>query len=74
MTPNEKIDRTYEMVYELKTVMAKHVAYQENHSDILKEHKDKIEVLEAHKNKTVGIGSVLGLIAGTLGAWIIKHF
>ena len=74
ITTEDKIDKIFEMVHAQNLTLAKHIAFQENHNEQLKEHKGKIESLEGYKNKAIGAGAVFGTVMGIIGGWVAKHF
>ncbi|HHT9135876.1 MAG TPA: hypothetical protein ACFYEK_01385 [Candidatus Wunengus sp. YC60] len=73
-TVEAKIDSIHQMVHEQNVILAKHIAYQEMHAEMLKDHKKKIEGLEAHKNKTYGIAAVVSVVLTAIGHFISKIF
>ena len=77
-TLEEKVDKIFELVHAQNIQMAKHIVYQENHTQLLKEHQTKIEGLEGYKNKAIGVGLVGGItfgsVMGMIGGYIAKHF
>ena len=68
---NEKIDKIYEMVFELKTEVAKVIGQQGNHKETLDRHGDKISILDAYRNKTLGVVGIIGIFMGALAGWLI---
>ena len=78
MTDAAKLDKIYDIVFDLKTEVAKSVVHQENHAKSLTLHEAKIIVLEADRNKGVGRRAIttIGISAAISGvvAWIAKHF
>ena len=73
----DKVDKIFEMVHAQNVQFARHIGFQENHTEMLKEHKAKIESLEGYKNKAIGAGvagTTLGAILGTVGGWLAKHW
>ena len=73
-TLEDKVDKIFEMVHAQNIELAKHIAYQESHTEQIKEHKGKIENLEGYKNKAIGAGAVFGTVMGVIGGWVAKHF
>lgn len=54
MTPDQKIDKIYDMCFKMNTEIAKSLVHQENHAQKLIEHETKIGVLNDYKNTSIG--------------------
>lgn len=74
MDMNQKIDKIYDMVHDQNVKLATHIERQEAHAKMLLDHKDKIEELEAHKNKTYGFAAVISIFLTAVGHVIAKLF
>lgn len=78
MTPDQKLDKIYDIVFDMKTEIAKSIVHQENHAKSLTTHEAKIILLEADRNQgkgkravtTIGVSA---LVSGAI-AWVVKHF
>ncbi len=76
MNTDDKINAIFKNVNDIKIEIAKALVHQEAHKELLKTHEGKITTLEAYRNKTIGVASVVGLFFGAIGAGIvslIKH-
>ena len=73
LSREDKIDKTYDMLLKLSTEIAKVVGQQENHKEILKTHEEKITVLDAYRNKTLGVVGIIGIFMGAIAGWVITH-
>lgn len=78
MSPDAKIDKIYDMVFDMKTEIAKSIVHQENHAKALTVHEAKLIVLEEDRNQGKGRRAVatIGISAAISGAiaWLTKHF
>lgn len=83
MTQEQKIDKIFEHVTEIKVTLAETVAYQKGHAEKIKDHADKhkaidgkLQSLTDYKNQMVGKASILSVVFGALGAgvtFLIKY-
>jgi len=78
MDNSAKIDKIYDMVFDMKTEIAKAIVHQENHAKSLTVHEAKLIVLEEDRNQGKGRRAMttIGLSAAISGviAWVAKHF
>lgn len=77
MTPDQKLDAIYNKVNAIEVNLAVAVTYQKVHDEKIKKHEDKIEVLEATRNQSIGKKTLLSLLFGSIGGAIVaavKHF
>ena len=58
-------------IQDVKIEMAKYISRQEGHTSTLKTHSDKIDILDAHRNKSLGIVAIIGVFVGSIATWII---
>lgn len=77
MTSDQKLDAIYNKVNAIEVNLAVAVTYQKVHDEKIKKHEDKIEVLEATRNQSIGKKTLLSLLFGSVGGAIVaavKHF
>lgn len=74
MTQDAKIDKIYDMVFDMKTEIAKSIVHQENHAKSLEEHRKKFILLEDERNQRIGkkllSNGLFGIVCSGLGAFI----
>lgn len=74
MSNEEKLDKIYESVNEIKIQLAKTVVYSESHSNKLADHEAKINILDAHRNTIMGKQTVFSAIFGSIGGSLMHLF
>ncbi len=72
MTTDEKVDKIYKSMNEIKIFMAKSELHTENHAKDIGVLKQKAEGLEADKNKAYGFLAVAGLLWTGFLHWLFK--
>lgn len=71
MTIEEKIEAIHEGVQDIKLELARSIVHQEQHKEFIDKHDNRISILEAHKNKSLGIVATIGLIFGSIVTWLM---
>lgn len=72
MKQEELIEKTHEAVNDIRHNMAKMLVHQEQHRKELDKHEESISKLNAHKDKLLGIVSLMGAVMGALAGWIAR--
>lgn len=77
MTTDQKIDSIYSKINEQGINLARFLVLLEQHRKEIDDHDKKLESLESYRNKAIGAGAIIGVLATSLGAgimYIIKNF
>ncbi len=67
----ETIAKNNSTLQEIRIEFAKTFVKQENQDKKVKEHEDKIYVLDAHRNKSLGLTAIIGAAFGSIISWLI---
>lgn len=77
MSPDQKLDKIYDIVFDMKTEIAKSIVHQENHAKEILLHSQEISNLKDYKNKDIGKNTVISIFSGSIFGgivgWIVKH-
>ncbi len=73
MTAEDRIREIHKGVQDIRENMAKAIVHQEQHRKELDGHSDRLDNLDARKNKADGIIATIGIFFGALAAWIVQH-
>jgi hypothetical protein len=71
MTNEQRIEDIYKGVQDIKIELAKSIVRQEQHRAEIDEHEDRITILDAYKNKTLGIVGLIGVFFGVIAGWLV---
>lgn len=74
MSQEEKLEKIYQAVIDMRIELATLITKQEQHRIEIDNHTEQIDDLSAYKNKTLGVVGIIGLVLGLFASWLISKF